>query len=216
MEEQTSTNSSPAAEGNESSQAQGGSILTNGANAAETPPADGKADDGKEAEGKETPPQLPASPADYKIEFAPETTVNEALLGDFQQWAHENKVPLEAATALAKKYEAMVNDQAKNLPQMQAQAMEEQKQTWLKELKADKDLGGANWDSTMKDINTAMKAFATDELRQWLDSSGAGNNPHLVKFIARMGKEMAEPSFVRGGETTGREKSAAEVLYPNK
>ena len=190
-----------------------GQSLTTGNDAGAQQEHEAKPAGGNEAANQEATLDLPASPADYKIEFEPETKVDKALLGQFQNWAHENKIPLDKAVSLAKDYEKSVNDKLKSVPELQAQAMEKQKNDWLAELKADKEFGGANWDKNMSHINAAMKQYGTPELRELLDSSGMGNHPLVVKLMAQVGKDLAEPDFVRG-DKAGKEKSAAEVLYP--
>lgn len=205
MDETTlnSTNNEASAAAEAATPPPGNSILTGNTGNVE-PPAGDEANQSDSAEAaKPENEALPASPEDYKIEFAPDTMVDETLLGRFQSWAHENKISLESATQLAKDYETMIKQQNMSLPERQAAAIQEQGQAWMRELQDDKELGGPNWGKTKHNIDAAMKQYGTDELRQMLDSTGLGNHPALVKTMAQIGKDLAEPTFVRG-EPGGR------------
>lgn len=93
---------------------------------------------------------------------------------------------------------------------------------WQKEIKADPEFGGAKLETeTIPSIARAIKAFspnadAEKALRQAFSFTGAGNNPEMIRFMARVGKSLAEGTHV-GGKPAGGDggKSAAEKLYPS-
>ncbi len=174
--------------------------------------ADDKGKDEAKPDGKkDDAPGLPATPEAYAFEFDPDTNVDSELLSGFQQWAHENKVPLDAAKTLAKQYEGMIKQQAG----ARGEALAKLSESWVKELKADKDFGGEHWSTSLQHINAAMKEFGNDDIRGLFNATGLGNHPALVKFMASVGKALLEPGTMRGAAVPGKEKSAAEVLYPN-
>ncbi|MEI6907818.1 peptidase, partial [Klebsiella pneumoniae] len=53
--------------------------------------------------------------------------------------------------------------------------------------------------------------FGTPELKEYLNGTGLGNHPELVKAFIKVGKAMSEDGMVTGKE--GGQRSAAEVLY---
>lgn len=55
----------------------------------------------------------------------------------------------------------------------------------------------------------------TGELKELLNKTRAGNNPVIVKFLAKVGKAvMAEDGFVRSkGASTSVQKSAADIIF---
>lgn len=120
----------------------------------------------------------------------------------------------------------LTNEQAQKLVDMQADAesaFQEKAETkwkqltesWVEEVKTDKDLGGDNFEQTMKLADTAMTQFATPEFKEALNESGYGNHPELVRVFARIGKVMAEDNPIGGQANQGGERSTADVLYPN-
>jgi hypothetical protein len=96
----------------------------------------------------------------------------------------------------------------------------EQRKSWLEEAKADKDIGGANWDGTLQ---TAAKALDTlgfpkgSPLRNLLDESGLGNHPEMIRAFAKVGKAIGEDDNFPRGDTGGKgKKSDAELFYGPK
>jgi len=87
---------------------------------------------------------------------------------------------------------------------------------WADKAKNDPEIGGAKWDKTAKDASSLVNRFGTPELKTYLNSSGGGNHPELIRFMAKVGAMIGEDnpaiSENRGQKTTA---DAAERLYPN-
>lgn len=56
-----------------------------------------------------------------------------------------------------------------------------------------------------------MDKFGSPELKQYLNETGLGNHPELVRIFANIGKAMSEDGLVTGN--SGGVKSAADVLF---
>jgi hypothetical protein len=98
----------------------------------------------------------------------------------------------------------------------QAQLAAKQSETWLAEAKADKEIGGDKFDAASKNAQAAFAKFATPELKQFMETTGLGNHPGLLRMFAKIGAASQEDStFIKGAGGAG-EKSAAETLYPNQ
>ena len=91
-------------------------------------------------------------------------------------------------------------DQAKNLmesyteiEQMRLKEMETEYQTttneWVDEIKA--DFGGA-FDKRLEIAKKAVQTFGGQELKDYLNQSGLGNHPAMVKAFAKIGRELLE------------------------
>ncbi|MFM7349501.1 MAG: hypothetical protein ACKO01_08420 [Erythrobacter sp.] len=90
---------------------------------------------------------------------------------------------------------------------------------WLNEAKADEEIGGNRWDTSLV---TAAKALDTlgfpkgSPLRNLLDDSGLGNHPEMIRAFVKVGRAISEDSdFPRSGAATTGARSAAETLYPS-
>lgn len=92
-------------------------------------------------------------------------------------------------------------------------AMVKQSQDWEAATKADKELGGANFEKTQALGVKAIEAYGTTELKQLLNDSGLGNHPELVKFCHRVGQKLTEDAMVLPGTQEGSTKGLAERLW---
>lgn len=97
----------------------------------------------------------------------------------------------------------------------------EQRKSWLEEAKADKEIGGQNWDASLTDSGRALDRLGFPKgspLRTALDDSGFGNHPEMLRFFARAGKAIGEDSdFVRSDANASiKPKSDAELFYGSK
>lgn len=113
---------------------------------------------------------------------------------------------------------ALINLQA----QLNQQASEtgsarwnEQQQSWQTEIQNDPELGGDKLPTTVANIARVMDRFATPEVRDILNQTGLGNNPHLVRFMNAVGKQFAEGGVVPGGRPSSSATSLEKRLYPN-
>lgn len=183
------------------------------------PPADdGKpkdqADDGVHAEtataeDADTSKAVPEGPDGYKFEFEQDTKVDEALLGGFREVAHQLGITHEQAQKLAGFY-------AEHVKQLNASALEaslkhaaETEKGWINDIKAMPDFEGRK-----AAAGRAMEQFATPELVGFLNETRLGSHPELFKFVANIGKALAEPNMVRSEGGSGNS-NAADILYPN-
>lgn len=122
------------------------------------------------------------------------------------------------------------NDQAQKLVPLVGQAIQAattranqaiadgaatQRKEWADAFEADPEIGGANRKSTEAAAARAFDHYGIKQgegVRKLLDESGLGNHPDLIRFVARVGRDLAEGSFERGSEAKG-EKPAEAKLY---
>lgn len=87
--------------------------------------------------------------------------------------------------------------------------------SWAKDVKADKELGGNDYDAKMAVARESLATFGDEDLGVLLDKTGIGNHPAMIRFMYRAGKAMGEGTASRGGAPGGKV-DAASVLYPNE
>ena len=85
---------------------------------------------------------------------------------------------------------------------------------WHKELKADEEFGGANYDRTVKLADAAMTKYGSPELRNIMNETGLGNNVHVVKAFAKMGKTISEDDILGDGKPS--DGKGDDVKDPNR
>lgn len=87
---------------------------------------------------------------------------------------------------------------------------------WVSAAKKDAEIGGANWDGSVKVAQSALARFGTPELARFLTESGGGNHPEVIRFMTRVGNAISEDRPANGGgDGKGTPAEAAHVLFPS-
>jgi hypothetical protein len=136
-------------------------------------------------------------PEDIEIKLPDGVTLDEALLGKFKPLAAE----LGLKSEQAQKFVDLALEMQQKQSASMTEAWNEQKQAWFKEVKADKELGGKNFESTVKLARQTIAKFGGPALGKELVALGIDNHPAIVRFCAAVGKAMGEDSIV--GATAG-------------
>ena len=175
---------------------------------------DDKSQDDKPADG-DKPAEKPDD-KEQKQEGAPEKyefTAGEGIeldteaLKDFEPVARDLNLTNEQAQKLVDAYPKILA----GVQQRQAEAWQAQTEQWAADVKADKEIGGDKLTANLSAAQRALDLFGTPELKEYLNTTGLGNHPDLVKTFVKIGKAMSEDGMVDGSNQGQR--SAAEVLY---
>ena len=113
--------------------------------------------------------------------------------------------------------QALVDLQAKVLTQASeanSAAWDTLQTQWQDEVKADPDVGGAKLQQSLASVGKLVDQFGSPELRQVFDTTGAGNNVHVVKFLSKIASQLTEggPSL---GMPSGQAADAASRMFPS-
>lgn len=88
---------------------------------------------------------------------------------------------------------------------------------WREETMADPEIGGDKLSGNLTNISKALDRFGSPEAKMAFNFTGAGNNPHIIKFIAKMAAALNEPKpGIPGSPGAGADKSIADLLYPTQ
>lgn len=178
-------------------------------------PEDGKGEGEKEGEDKDKSDD-PADqvPEDGKYQLAMPEGVEvdqemvDALGPEFKDLGLTNK----QAQALADKFIEVQSKRAEG----QAKEWGETVQKWADDAKADKEIGGDKWDGTVKAGRAAVERLGTPGLKEYLNATGGGNHPEVIRFMAKVGSMLREDDPAMGGAGgSGKPAEAAHVLFPN-
>ncbi|WP_442801396.1 peptidase [Serratia rubidaea] len=171
-------------------------------------PADSPDEDktGKESGDKPDKEDKPAAPEKYEFSAPEGQELDANALSVFEPIAKELGLSQEQAQKLVDIYP--------QLQQQQADAWSKQVADWGEQVKADKEIGGDNFNASVGAAQRALDQFGNPELREYLEASGLGNHPALVRFCAKVGKSMAEDTIVM--PKNGGQRSAADILYGEK
>ena len=195
------TNTAPTAQGGDQAGAAG--VMFNATTENKTdagqPAGTDQASNNGQAQGETQTDNKDAQPrAPEKYEFkAPEgMTLDPQAIAEFEPIARDLNLSNEQAQKLVELHTKRMQDSA----QLQTQVAAKQIEAWIGEIKADKEIGGTNFDSSVRHAQAAAKKFGSPEFLAALDATGMGSHPELVRGFARIGKAMAEDTFVAPGK----------------
>lgn len=197
------------------------SVLTTEATEGDTPPADttppageGEGQTEGEGEGEGTPDPADTVPEDgnYALTMPEGVEVDQELLDALSPEFKELGLTTKQAQALADKFIAAQQAKVEGAQNQFAQTVA----GWVDQAKKDPEIGGAKWDGTVKNASGVVSRFGTPELKEFLNTSGAGNHPELIRFMAKVGAMIGEDNPAIS-ENPGRvqSKDTASILYPD-
>lgn len=181
---------------------------TEGDNPQENKPADGEKPADK-PDDKEQKPE--GAPEKYEFKAGEGVELDTEALKDFEPVARELNLTNEQAQKLVDAYPKILA----GVQQRQAEAWQSQTERWAADVKADKEIGGDRLTANLSAAQRALEQFGDSELKEYLDSTGLGNHPALVKAFIKVGKAMSEDKVVTGGHESGGS-DLISAFYPKK
>lgn len=178
------------------------------ADVAQPPEGDKPAD---APEGAKTEDKKPdGAPEQYEdFTFADGKTLADA--DDVKALAKELNLPQDKAQKLAE----TIMQRREASESQQAEALAQARTEWADATRADKELGGEQFDANLAVAKKGLEAFGTPELKSLLNESGLGNHPEVIRFMYRAGKAISEDRIVTGA-ASGAPADPAKRLFPNQ
>ncbi len=174
--------------------------------------------DGKPIEEK-PPTKAPEEYADFTI---PEgTTLDETTATEFKTMAKE----LDLTQEQAQKLLDFGGGKLRALAEGPYKAWSELQTKWQAEVKADPDIGGMKMEASLMQAAAVFvpgesNPFVGSEaeaksLKDALNTTGAGNNPAIVKMFVKIGRMLAEPASLTGKPpNTNTAEARLDKAYP--
>lgn len=86
---------------------------------------------------------------------------------------------------------------------------------WLKEVEADKEVGGEKLKENVQIVKAFSQKWLSKETREFLNQSGFGNKLELFRDLVKLARASAPDKAVHGQTTTlAKPKTADELLFP--
>ncbi|EBF8503653.1 peptidase [Salmonella enterica subsp. enterica] len=164
--------------------------------------------DKAKAEKAEKDQKQEGAPEKYEFKPAEGQELDAAALEQFEPIARELNLTNEQAQKMVDLYGTKIMPMVQ---QQQVEAWQKTTEQWAADVKADKEIGGDKLTGNLSAAQRALAQFGTPELKEYLEGTGLGNHPELVKAFVKIGKAMSEDGMVDGSNQGQR--SAAEVLY---
>lgn len=161
---------------------------------------------GKEETGGKAGDKSPKAPEKYELTLPDGGRMDASDLASIEEAARAADMSNEDA-------QAWINENDSNIAKQSAR--------WATETKADKELGGDKLAETQQLAKAGIDRIFPkgdphrDGFLKFLNRGGAGNNIHVVRAFARIGKLTAEDSVTGGKGGGGSDADPASKLYDN-
>jgi hypothetical protein len=103
---------------------------------------------------------------------------------------------------------------AKELATAQEKAWADTQEKWTNEVKSDPEFANGKLEPVLGAISQVLDKYGSKELREVFGLTGAGNNVHMVRFLAKVAKDLTEGGPVSGAPPSAG-KSLASQLFPS-
>lgn len=87
---------------------------------------------------------------------------------------------------------------------------------WLESAKNDKEFGGQHFAQNVEFAKRSLEKFATPGIVEYLNQTGLGNNPEVIRLFYRIGKSMSNDSIVNPGSAGGPVTKPIEDVFYGK
>lgn len=147
--------------------------------------------------------------ADYELELPEGSLMDASQLDETLTYAKEEGLSKEATQELLERENKAVTRYAES----KLDEVKVIRKDWLKEIKADKDLGGKNLTKTQAMAKRVLDTFGSKELKKAFDNTGFGDHPEWVRFVNAIGKSMSDDQFVHASASGGKKQSTAKRMF---
>lgn len=147
----------------------------------------------------------PEAPDKYEFQrpdLPQDLSYDEDMEKEFREWAHKNGLNKRQAKNF---YDGFVKRQVER----HAAWSNDQKQSRAKIESDMRREYGQQYDGAVGNAKSAVQKYADPDFRAWLDETGLGNDPRLIRVFARIGKEMQGETRLKG--TPAQESTPADL-----
>ena len=159
------------------------------------------------------PPAEPAKPAEYVLAMPKDSLIGKEVIDNWTKVAKEKGFDQKDAQGVLE----LLDSQVKAYASQQKAQLENAPKQWVEESKADKEIGGEAFPQNVELGHRVVSKFGSPLFVEYLNKTGLGNHPELLRFCARIGRVIGDDIMIVGS-TNGatNEKSAADKLYPTQ
>lgn len=169
------------------------------------PAADPAVDPTKDA------PKADDKPSEYKLTLSEGSPLTAEHLAEVAEYAKAKGFTPEQAQAMVEREEQVAKKFETNWKQTQERAAFEE---WPAQAKADKEIGGKNFDQSLALSKRALNKYGTPEFVNVLETTGIGNHPEVIRIFKKIGEAMADDTAVLPtNNSSGKQKSVEERFY---
>ena len=145
----------------------------------------------------------------YDLKLPKDSALDSVALEEISQYAKEKGYTQEQAQELVNRE----NDAVLDYQQRQNEALAAKKKEWYDQVISDKEIGGESFNQNIEYAHRVLQKYMPKEIIEFLDKSGLGNHPELVKGFVRIGKAMQPDKLLKGLTAASSSVSLEEKFY---
>jgi hypothetical protein len=149
----------------------------------------------------------------YELKPSENSLLDQAKIDEVIAYAKANGLTNEQAQGLLNKEETLLKSFADAQAEAHAEALAKASEEWKQQAMTDKEIGGPEFNKNVELAHRALKQFGNEKLSKYLNESGLGNHPDVVRMFMRIGKAMSEDKIISSNAHGGQAKSLEEVFY---
>lgn len=152
---------------------------------------------------------------DYSgVELPENYCYDETLLNEFNELAGKYNLSQKSANELmsmaVKLTQLTGNNYSKTMAEQERQKVEGYKHSLIN----DREIGGANFERTMRTANIAYSQFADADVQNLLAQSGLNCHPKVVKMFYEIGRRMQDDSIYGVNIAATPKENREDILFP--
>lgn len=179
-----------------------------------------ESEDAAKPEGEKPPPPVLTAESYADLKIGEEFTVDETALGAAKDIFAEAQVPPEAAQKLLDLYTSNIKAATEAAQKATQESFTALNTKWATETNALPEFQGEAKKQTLAILGRTMDEFGSPEAREAFNLTGAGNNPHIVRYILSLAQAVVEGSPTSQGAPVTTDprkgKSLGQRLYPTQ
>lgn len=166
-----------------------------------------------------TPPPVLTADSYADLTLGDDFTPNEEALTAAKSIFAEAQLPVESAQKLLDLYATNIKATAEAAAKATQETFTALNTKWAAETNALPEMQGEAKKQTLAILGRTMDEFGSPEAREAFNLTGAGNNPHIVRYILSLAQAVVEGGPTPAGAPVATDprkgKSLGQRLYPN-
>lgn len=167
--------------------------------------------DGEKPSAESNSPAKSVVPEKYDLKLPEKSLLPESAIEDISSYAKEKGLSNEQAQEL-------VNDRNNAITgfvEREQAKLKDMSNKWAEEVAKDKEIGGDALPKNAELAKRVLEKFFPEDVRKFLNDSGFGNHPGLVRGFVRLAKQMSEDQLVIPKSEPLQKKPIEQVFYPS-
>lgn len=139
---------------------------------------------------------------------------DENLLNEFNELAGKYNLSQKSANELMSMAVKLTQLNSDNYVKAMAEQQRQKIEDFKRNLVNDREIGGANFDKTMRTANIAYTEFADEQVQRLLQETGLNCHPQVVKMFYNIGLKMQNDLIHSANAAAVQKENREDILFP--